>query len=67
MKNLSINYTLYIDMNYTYEKFSCNLQCNSILKRCKFVTNVWYVKNRFANCDETQNVLIKKFKHSNLA
>ena len=29
----------------------CNLQCNSTLKRCKFVTNVWYVKNILANCD----------------
>ena len=24
--------------------FSCNLQRNSTLKRCKFVTNVWHVK-----------------------
>ena len=32
-------------------KFSCNLQRNSTLKRCKFVTNVWYVKNVLANCD----------------
>ena len=31
--------------------FSCNLQRNSPLKRCKFVTNVWYVKNILANCD----------------
>ena len=32
--------------------FSCNLQRNSALKRCKFVTNVWYVKNIYilANC-----------------
>ena len=27
------------------------LQRNSTLKRCKFVTNVWYVKNILANCD----------------
>ena len=32
--------------------FSCNLQRNSTLKRCKFVTNVWYVKNILANCDK---------------
>ena len=32
--------------------FSCNLQHNSTLKRCKFVTNVWYVKKILANCDE---------------
>ena len=32
--------------------FSCNLQRNSTLKRCKFVTNVWYVKSILANCDE---------------
>ena len=31
--------------------FSCNLQRNSTLKRCKFVTNVWYVKNILASCD----------------
>ena len=31
--------------------FSCNLQRSSTLKRCKFVTNVWYVKNILANCD----------------
>ena len=31
--------------------FSCNLQRNSTLKRCKFVTNVWYVNNILANCD----------------
>ena len=31
--------------------FSCNFQRNSTLKRCKFVTNVWYVKNIVANCD----------------
>ena len=31
--------------------FSCNLQRNSTLKRCKFVTNVWCVKNILANCD----------------
>ena len=30
---------------------SCNLQRNSTLKRCKFVTNVWYDKNIMANCD----------------
>ena len=30
---------------------SCNLQRNSTLKRCKFVTNVWYVKNILANRD----------------
>ena len=33
--------------------FSCNLQRNSTLKRCKFVTNVWYVKNVLANCNGT--------------
>ena len=27
------------------------LQRNSTLKRCKCVTNVWYVKNILANCD----------------
>ena len=27
------------------------LQRKSTLKRCKFVTNVWYVKNILANCD----------------
>ena len=31
--------------------FSCNLQRNSTFKRCKFVTNVKYVKNILANCD----------------
>ena len=31
--------------------FSCNLQRNSTLKGCKFVTNVCYVKNISANCD----------------
>ena len=31
--------------------FSCNLQRNSTFKRCKFVTNVWYVKSTLANCD----------------
>ena len=31
--------------------FSCNLQHNSTLKRCKSVTNVWYVKSILANCD----------------
>ena len=31
--------------------FPCNLQRNSTLKRCKFVTNVWYVKNIVAYCD----------------
>ena len=31
--------------------FSCNLQRNSTLKRCKFLTNVWYVENVSANCD----------------
>ena len=31
--------------------FSCNLQRNSTLKRCTFVTNVWYVKNILSNCD----------------
>ena len=31
--------------------FSCNLQRNSTLKRCKFVTNVWCVKNVLSNCD----------------
>ena len=30
---------------------SCNLQRNSTLKRCKFVANVWYVKNILANYD----------------
>ena len=33
--------------------FSCNLQRNSTLKRCKFVTNVWHVKNVLANGDGT--------------
>ena len=27
------------------------LQRSSTLKRCKFVANVWYVKNVLANCD----------------
>ena len=27
------------------------MQRNSTLKRCKFVTNVWYVKNILAGCD----------------
>ena len=31
--------------------FSCNLQRNPTPKGCKFVTNVWYVKNTLANCD----------------
>ena len=36
--------------------FSCHtmqflLQRNSTLKRCKFVTSVWYVKNILASCD----------------
>ena len=31
--------------------FPGNLQRNSTLKRCKLVTNVWYVKNILANCD----------------
>ena len=31
--------------------FSRNLQRNSTIKRDKFVTNVWYVKNMLANCD----------------
>ena len=31
--------------------FPGNLQRNSTLKRCKLVTNVWYVKNVLANCD----------------
>ena len=35
----------------TRYNFSCNVQRNSTLKRCKFVTNVWYVKNILANCD----------------
>ena len=35
----------------SHGNFSCNLQRNSTLKRCKFVTNVWYVKNILANCD----------------
>ena len=35
----------------TRGNFPCNLQCNSTPKRCKFVTNVWYVKNISANCD----------------
>ena len=30
---------------------SCNLQRNSTLKRCEFVTNVSYGKNILANCD----------------
>ena len=32
-------------------KFVFFLQRNSTLKGCKFVTNVWYVKNTLANCD----------------
>ena len=28
----------------TRSNFSCNLQRNSTLKRCQFVTKVWYVK-----------------------
>ena len=32
------------------ELIRCNLQRNT-LKRCKLVTNVWYVKNILANCD----------------
>ena len=35
----------------TLYNFSCNLQRNYTLKRCKFETNVWYVKNVLANCD----------------
>ena len=31
--------------------FPGNLQRNSALKRCKLVTNVWYVKNILANCN----------------
>ena len=32
--------------------FSCNLQRSSTrLKRCKFVANVWHVKNILVNCD----------------
>ena len=27
------------------------ITCNFTLKRCKFVTNVRYVKNTLANCD----------------
>ena len=42
--------------------FSCNLQCNSTLKRSKFVTNVWYVKNmlatNLANCDGNLPILL---------
>ena len=30
---------------------TCNFQRNFTLKRCKFVTNVWYVKNTLANYD----------------
>ena len=35
----------------TQRNFSCNLQCSSTLEGCKFVTNVWYVKNILANRD----------------
>ena len=36
---------------FTRCNFPCNFQRNSTLKRCKFVTNVWYVKNILANSD----------------
>ena len=35
----------------TWCNFSCNLQRNSTLKKRKFVSNLWYVKNILANCD----------------
>ena len=36
--------------------FPGNLRRNSTLKRYKLVTNVWYVKNIFANCDRWKRV-----------
>ena len=42
---------LFISATVPRCNFSCNLQRNSTLKRCKFLTNVWYVKNILANCD----------------
>ena len=42
----------------TRYNFSCNMQRSSIPKRCKFVTNVWYVKNILANCDGNMNLPI---------
>ena len=38
--------------------FSCNLQRNSALKRCKFVTNVWYAENILSNCAGKMYLLI---------
>ena len=35
----------------TWCNFPGNLQRNFTLKRCKLVTNVWYVKNILVNCD----------------
>ena len=35
----------------TRRNFPGNLQRNSTLKRCKLVTNVWYVKNILENFD----------------
>ena len=32
-------------------QFFLQLERNSTLKRCKLVTNVWYVKNLLANCE----------------
>ena len=40
----------------TWCNFSCNLPRNCTLKRCKLVTNVWYVKNILANCNRKQHV-----------
>ena len=40
----------FIKVTVTRCNFSCKLQRNSTLKRCKFVINVWYVKYILANC-----------------
>ena len=43
--------SVYVLKALSHCNFSCNLQRNSALKKCKLVTNVWYVKNILANCD----------------
>ena len=50
--NSAIKYRL-LKARVTRCNFSCNLQRSSTLKRCKLVTNAWYVENILANCDET--------------
>ena len=47
----------------TWCNFSCNLQCNSTLKRCKLVMNVWYrLRTWLANCDGNMYLPIYIYK-----